>query len=627
MRGKINSFSKEAIKVRMLQNAVKIWGLKSISSIDPFVTLLIDSFSTEIFKANNEIQTVQSRILEKLARLLTPSIYTFPQPSHAIAFTRPDEDVEILPNHSEFFITKQFPSTAKGISDIQLDIHFTPVDYIKLVNMQTVILFSAQTCYQFDEEQNKIPIAKVPSLSIAHNKLILGIDASHYNNEMFPDKLSLYCSNPSFEYIDFVFKLLPFVSIKNNDLQLDVKPGLSYEEQFSMEEGYEEIFKEYSMRTLIEENIKNIYKEKFIEITGLTPNSISDTIPAFLEFVNGKKEITNIIEGKRIIWLEMIFPPQFTTEMLDSFSFTMNAFPVYNRRWKNNEYSLDIMGDNIPLSTDIGEHFLYVEEVQDSFGNKYQEIPFSKTNDLNKGLYTIRTGGMERFNERNAVEMISNVLELTRDEVSAFGVLDRDKVVEALKGMIAQMQVLEQKVVNADRNTNQEINYVIVDPIESIEHLRASYWVTNCTLANNIRKGTNLAQPKITKVNLSKNLNLLTETIGGSNEQKGTDAIQAYKYALTTRDKIISIEDIKSYCKLVLKNQIKSIQVRRGTIVSNKPKEGFIRTIEIEIAPSSYSYLGKNYWENFSITLRNQIMLKGIDGIEYIVNFINKDDD
>ena len=61
--------------------------------------------------------------------------------------------------------------------------------------------------------------------------------------------------------------------------------------------------------------------------------------------------------------------------------------------------------------------------------------------------------------------------------------------------------------------------------------------------------------------------------------------------------------------------------------MSNKPKEGFIRTIEIEIAPSSYSYLGKTYWENFSITLRNQIMLKGIDGIEYIVNFINRDDD
>ena len=55
MSEKINSFSKEAIKIRMMENAVKIWGLKSISSVDPFVKLLIDAFATEIFKANTDI--------------------------------------------------------------------------------------------------------------------------------------------------------------------------------------------------------------------------------------------------------------------------------------------------------------------------------------------------------------------------------------------------------------------------------------------------------------------------------------------------------------------------------------------------------------------------------------------
>ena len=91
-----NIYSKESVKARMLQNATKVWGLKSPQSLDPFVKLLIDAFSTEIFKANNEIQTVNARILEKLAKLLTPSIYTHPIPAHAIAFTQPYESSEVL---------------------------------------------------------------------------------------------------------------------------------------------------------------------------------------------------------------------------------------------------------------------------------------------------------------------------------------------------------------------------------------------------------------------------------------------------------------------------------------------------------------------------------------------------
>ena len=625
MNEKVSSFSKEAIKVRMLQNAVKIWGLKSVSAIDPFVSLLIDAFATEIFKANNEIQSANSRILEKLAKLLTPSIYTYPQPAHAIAHIHPNDVINVLPTHSEFFIKKQFPSSVKSVSDIQIDIHFTPVDNVRLVKMNTALLITANTCYTYDQEQNKIPVAKMPPLSIRHNKIVLGIDATNYDEAKLPQRLALYCSNPTFEYIDFVFKLLPFISVSNGNNTLQIKSGLTYEEHASAK-GYEEIFREYSMQKLIEENIKNIYKNKFIEISGLNPDSLTEKLPESLAFIQEQKEISEILQGKKMIWIEMDFPPQYTSDILENFSFILNAFPIYNRKWKSNEYTLDVMGDNVPLSTDIGEHFLYVDKVEDSHGNLYREIPFQKDADIHdKGLYTIRKGGMERFNERNALEMISNVLELTRDEVSAFGVLERDKVVEALKDMTTQMRVLDQRITNAERSAIQEINYVIANPFENIENLRAAYWVTHCSLANNIRSGTSLTQPKVTAVKVNQNIRLLTGTAGGNEEQKGTNAIQAYKYALTTRDKLMSIEDIKNFCRLMLKNDMKSVNVSRGTIISNRPKEGFIRTIEIEIVPNDYEYLGKKYWDNLSVTLKHQIMLRGIDGIEYIVKINDKD--
>jgi hypothetical protein len=82
------------------------------------------------------------------------------------------------------------------------------------------------------------------------------------------------------------------------------------------------------------------------------------------------------------------------------------------------------MGNNIPLETGVGEYFLYVEVV-DGEGKKYEEIPFTPNDHLSKGLYTVRKGGMERFSNRNAVDLMVNVLELTRDEVAAFSFQQR----------------------------------------------------------------------------------------------------------------------------------------------------------------------------------------------------------
>lgn len=627
MNDRVNSFSKEVIKVRMLQNAVKIWGLKSVSSVDPFVSLLIDAFATEIFKASNEIQASNSRVLEKLAKLLTPSVYTYPQPAHAIAHTYPVDATEVLPAYSEFFIKKQVPSSIKSISDEEIDIHFTPVDDVQLIKMDIALMVTAHTGYYFDKDKNKLPLARINASSIPHNRILLGIDASAYTAFTAPSRLALYCANPTFEYVDFVYSLLPFVDMSSAGKPLTVTEGLTYVGNTNTE-GYEAIFREYAMQKRLEENVKNNYKNKFIELSGFPADVITTELPESLAFIPAYPELHAVVKDKKMIWVAMDFPPQYNMEILENFSFSLNAFPIYNRKWKNNEYTLDIMGDNVPLSTAIGEHFLYVDKVEDSFGNSYQEIPFQRNVDRNdKGLFTIRKGGMERFNERNALELIANVLELTRDEVSAFGVLGRDKVVEALAAMTSQMRVLDQRITNAERSVIQEINYVIVNPYDNIEHLNASYWVTHCSLANAERSGTILRQPKVTGLNVHQFIQLLTPTVGGHEAQKGTNAIQAYKYALTSRDKLISIEDIKNYCAMELRDDLKSVAIKRGTIISSKPKEGFIKTIEVEITPTSYAHYGKKYWDNLSVTLKHKIRHRGIDGIEYVVVVNNGDDE
>ncbi|WP_294296276.1 type VI secretion system baseplate subunit TssF [uncultured Chryseobacterium sp.] len=616
-----NIYSKESVKARMLQNATKVWGLKSPQSLDPFVKLLIDAFSTEVFKANNEIQTVNARILEKLAKLLTPSIYTHPIPSHAIAFTQPYESSEMLLEHTEFFFKKQMTSTVKSESDKQINIPFTPIGNVRINKAQTSIMFVGNTCYGIDDRLNKIPIARFQGRPEDYRKVTIGIDVSKYTQETFPKNISLYCSNPAFEHLDFTYKLLPYITVSANGNPLFVKEGLTYYKN-TQPDGYEQMFREQSIQNKIIEDVKSIYHHKFIEISGISASFFSEPgkLPDNLDFVDYKDEIIKYIDGKKYLWLTLEFPPQFSAEILDNFSFVLNAFPIYNRGWKKTEYSLDIMGNNIPLITDEGEHFLYVDEVQDGEGRRYTEIPFTPNDDLRKGLYTVRKGGMERFTNRNAVDMIANVLELTRDEIAAFSLLNRDNVKGVLSEMSDKMKSMVQKVNNAKRNVKQELNYVIMEPVDKTDHTYAAFWITHATLANHLRPGTELSNQL-----KSQTLILLTESIGGAEEQKGTDSIQAYKYALTTRDKIISLEDVKNYCRMVLKDELKEVRVTRGTMISNKPKEGFIRTVEVEIVPQNYSFYGRSYWENMANVLRNQIISKAIDGIEYRIKVTNED--
>lgn len=616
-----NIYSKESVKARMLQNATKVWGLKSPQSLDPFVKLLIDAFSTEVFKANNEIQTVNARILEKLAKLLTPSIYTHPVPAHALAYTMPYESSEILLEHTEFFFRKHMNSTIKSESDKQLNIPFTPVGSVRTNKAQTAIMFVGNTCYSLDERLNKIPISRFQGRTEDYRKITIGIDVSKYTNEKFPKTISLYCSNPAFEHLDFVYKLLPYSTVSSDGNPMFIKEGISYVKN-QQAEGYEQIFHEQSIKTKIIDDIKSIYHHRFIEVSGLSRDLFTKNLPQDLDFLNGREEIQKYLGGKEYLWLTFEFPPQFSAEILDNFTFVLNAFPVYNRGWKKTEYSLDIMGNNIPLVTEDAEHFLYVDEVQDGDGRKYTEIPFTPSDNLKKGLYTVRKGGMERFNNRNAVDMISNVLELTRDEIAAFSLLNRDNVKGILGEMSDKMKSMVQKVNNAKRSIRQELNYVIMEPVEKTDHTYASFWVTHCTFANHMRPGTELSNQL-----KSQSMILLTETIGGAEEQKGSDSIQAYKYALTTRDKIISLEDVKNYCRMVLKDEMKDVRVKRGTMISTKPKEGFVRTVEVEIVPNNYSFYGRVYWENMANILRNQIVAKAIDGIEYLVKISNEDTD
>ncbi|BAV05362.1 hypothetical protein SAMN05421788_105183 [Filimonas lacunae] len=616
----VNRYSKETIKARMLQNAATLWGVKNERALDPFVKMLIEAFSTEMFKVSNEVSNMQARLLEKVARLLTPSIYTIPQPAHAIVHAQPLEAANILNNEHEFSYSIQLAAKAKGQSAIQIDLKYTPVDAVKLLNTNITAMLAGNSCYLFDKKMNKTALKKWKQAPAKNGEMWLALDMSQLKQDM-PHEIALYFSNPAFEHLDWLYTLLPYITIDLGNHPLTVEPDIRYHSQ-TEQQGYEGIFNEYNIQKRVTDNIKNIYRQQFITIKGFPEQTEEylQTLPAFLQEHFDQGDTKKFFPGQ-YFWLKLKFPPQYTFEVLEQFTVCTNAFPVFNRKWKQLDYSLNLTGNNIPLSLEPGEHFLSVHNVQDNNGTSYTEIPYSASNNLQKGLYSVRKGGMERFDERNALDMVNYLLELIRDEVSAFGSMKTGNVVKPVNEMVAQMKKLEQVVASVSNTTRELSSYVITEPRNGVTQVNVSYWVTHCRLGNDLRASEELKADSATPLQNGKVL-LLTNTRGGETPQQGTDTINAYRYALTSRDRLVTIQDIKNFCLYELRDDIKDITIKKGIAHSAKPKEGFVRTTDIFITLQNYEAYPEHYWKAKERELIQKIDARAVDGILRRVFFI-----
>jgi hypothetical protein len=74
---------------------------------------------------------------------------------------------------------------------------------------------------------------------------------------------------------------------------------------------------------------------------------------------------------------------------------------------------------------------------------------------------------------------------------------------------------------------------------------------------------------------------LLSNTFAGRNKLDAQQKLDAYKYALTTRNRIVTLEDIKSYCWKELGSKITEVNIQKGLAISPLPNEGIIATLDV----------------------------------------------
>lgn len=588
--------SKEVIKNRMLRYALNYWSLKNVEDLDPMVKLLMEALALELYNLGNETQDTQVRILEKVAGLLAPDFLTAPQPAHAVLQAQPVEPTEVLPKTAGFTAPLKIAARPNQPGDTSLQAWFTPVDAVPLFDAQLAALATAETLFLYDAATNRQPVARAGrGRHTENNNLWLGLRISAKLDNL--NGLAFYFDGKNMErqLAQQVYQLLPLAKWFLGEQELLTTAGLAYAPPARENAVNENLFLRYDAMTLMEKDIKQFYEPKFVSLANnkIPLHEAKAAYPPAFASVFSPNDLQLLTEP--LLWLKLVFPASLHPYFLNELQVYPNAFPVMNRQLNDLKYRLKGGSNIIPLRTGAFDQFLSVQTLTDD-SHTYRPVPHNKAGEEEWGTYSLRRGGVERFDDRNARELIGYLLEMLRSESAAFAAYGYDFIAGTLKEMNQKISLMEQKTRSQMREGADVPNYILVKPFDGKDMMYAEYWTTLAEAANGLRSGTRLQQGKGVRVKPD-SLALLSTTAGGKSRLPPEERLAAFRYGVTTRNRIITKEDIRNFCFYELGNRLQQVTVERGFEVAPGSRDAFVRTIIVTLTPLETESLESKEWD------------------------------
>ncbi|MCZ4223965.1 type VI secretion system baseplate subunit TssF [Pedobacter rhodius] len=602
--------SKDEIRNRILKNAEDFWNVKDSHDFDPLVKLIIEALSNELFNVANDVKNLENRIFDKISRILAPDHLTSSLPAHAIIHARPVEKEDLLLPYNQFAFKKNIQ--LEDAKTKKTDIFFSPLHTVKVHNAEIKYIATGNTLFNVEQLSKYPALNTLSGFSIEKNTMYIGI--SGLKSWMDFNKLNLFFDWKNYSVPENTYDLLSLGKwfYKENELT-------AYTERFMDEPLTGKVqapFSHKQLLNLIKADVLQFYSNRFITLGDINDFNIDDSseLPPVFENIFQKGSLNQIDEKVR--WLKVVFPAAIKQEMLNELHIYINAFPVVNKRLVQIKHRLKTMNNIIPIKTEASDQMLAVENLKDNKGKSYNEIPYTNENEKGDGSFSIRYGGTERFDTRNAKELVDYLFELLRDEKAAFSAYGPDFLSTMLKNLEQNIALIEQKSRSTLKDIKELPSYIVIKPIDDADILFLDIWVTQAEEANHINAGSRLVVYDNTKVN-AESIFFLTQTKGGRSRLNAANRVQAYKYGLTTADRIITKADVINFCRYELGNKLSGITLTKGVVMDNKPGSGFIKTTDILIEPAENLKLNAQDWDELlSLTLA-KLNLRSTMNIRY----------
>ncbi|MCL9805335.1 type VI secretion system baseplate subunit TssF [Flavobacterium amniphilum] len=568
----------ERVKDRILKRAARVWGYSDSeleTSFDPIVALLLEACAAELEKLSVELNNSHARIVERLIEVMSPASNAGAMPSRSIIHAKPSENNFRVSLEHQFYCKKNIPNIYDPVKPTVKEVFFGPTGSFDLSTADVEFMAFGNSMYNFTRNVHKEFYLK-SAKSLKSSTIWIGLRCLEPNEIL--KKLMFYVDVKNTHQREVFYHYLKQSKIFLGDKQLGFKEGYNVATKDLDIDAV--ITKNYNRINQIYSEVNKFYFDKFIHLTDdivLDPSLLK--VPAEIASVFENDKLNSLND---VLWLRVEFPEVINNSIFESLSFSLNSFPVINKRLINLAQRIDPYINYIPLVND--DHFLDLDTITDSRGFSYHLKQFSQN--LEGGEAALRNNGVERFDERNASEIIQYLLELLKDESASFSVLGGDFVRNVIAEMNQLIATLEQQT-KENSFLKSNFPYVViksnlVDERNENDSFFINFWSTCGEDANDIKPGTKLDLPFGTDF-FANTIYLVQPSVGGKTRLTSNEKILSYRQALLSHGRVVTFADIKTFCLKHFGHTISHIEVNKGTKADPSLKAGFVRTIDIKV--------------------------------------------
>ncbi len=605
------SFQRAQVKSRMVRRAAELWGYSEteLEAFDPLVALLIEACAVEFEKISAEISETQNRLLNRLAQLMNPEVETA-RAAYGILQVQSIEPIGHVLPESQFAFRLRNPD--RTVRQSETEVYFSPVRKLPVFNASVAYMASSSTLFGIEEGIQKLPITQAKESYVAtYQSLWLGLELADDIASL--QNLYVYFDWQNHPDRDTWYKYLPFSEWYIGTTRLRIQPGLPAAPP--ADRAVPTLEKELDGVGKMEKETEWQFEKNFITLASSPARLEKSLYPEELERIYGQAALKTI--KKPLCWLQVRFSHAIPTEALNSLLCSVNALPVINRKLNKLTYKLQPNFNIIPLNS--SGLFLGVRDVRDSNSVRLQSVPLGNLLELQTRTYTLQYG-VNRFDDRSAREMLTNMLDTVRDESSSFSALGEDFLSSVIRELNQTIARLEAKV-GRDDTTETPVPYLVIKQAQQSENIFVEYWTCHGNQANRIPVGSKLSSYAEAAVQKDR-IYLLTTTQGGKDRLKASEKINHYRKALLSRNRIVTLEDVRATCLKELGEMAHSIEVHRSFMISNAPNAGFLRCIEVVIKPSKSVEYNAREWEQRGEQLRATLESQSVGNLPFQVRVL-----
>ena len=564
-----NRYTKERIKARLFSRIAALWDIRSIDALDPVVKLLVESLASEVFRLSGEIEGIEDRVVEKLARAFTPAHTMSASPAHAVVHARAVSDTCRIDSATEFAYKSPHFIQKHNLRKLA----FTPVLRTTIFHGDVAGLVADGRYCDVTARGGKDPVANSLRRDPVFNHTAwIGVEVGREVRQL--RALSFYFEFPLLDDSEAYLRLLGHGRWSHNGQEIASVSGFRQADGQAAEEGDGALFGNSGQN----EEIANKYKDRFVTLCddldakALHPAVFPpELIPLFdADFVGGLQ--------RELVWLKVVFPPAFDTHALSLLSVHTNCFPAANVYRKEALSTVTQLSSIVPLEKEPNEYFLFVDSVTDSHNRPYIQVR-SHQDDESTGTYMVRYGGAERFDPVNARDFLERLLDIYREESIAFSNIDID-VPATSENLLAYLGDFDRKL-HAYQGNHEHTSYLVLgDAVTERTNLTVRYNVTNGPIGNDIHQAELFEVPEVSDIDPSSPV-LMTTTRGGRKSPPESSRKDLYQYLLMSRDRIYTQADMRLFCRAYYGDCFEEVDVESGYEVSPEPRQGIIRTTNI----------------------------------------------